>query len=183
MAQRKLDSSKISNSDDPDLLYLQGELWFQNAESNYKKQNFKTAMLLYKQAIALWPNHSGLKERIKSMDQKVLVDGEIDIKNARISNTPENGFQDGYSIFLDETLSKGNIAKNGSHEFLEKDFQMGALGFSLITLPDGSETRLLLFKPVSILIFGFLVSAATSLCLSFFCKRKSVYEKFDQNRY
>ncbi|MCE9500557.1 MAG: hypothetical protein K8R21_08675 [Leptospira sp.] len=71
-ADAEISRFSIQNKNDPELNYLQAELWASLGEKNYKVSNLKTAFEYFKKVYIAWPNHKlGLKRYNQLKDRKL----------------------------------------------------------------------------------------------------------------
>ncbi|HNB97555.1 MAG TPA: hypothetical protein PLS71_04900, partial [Leptospiraceae bacterium] len=155
------------NPSDPELLYLQADTWFQQAESHYKKENYKTANDLYKQVLGIWPNHPILNERISFLSKKNLTDNNQKKEESVIQNPLANhsNINETY-IVVNEDISLFKIVSYNQEQDLwksELSFPMKNPGYSIITLKASEKEKLILLKPIA---FGILILSVILTTLS-----------------
>ena len=75
---------------DPNLSYLQTEIWFQKAEREYEKENFPEALTFYERAAKDWVGNHLLEDRIKETKNKIKYGSKknisIDRKDSIVSS-------------------------------------------------------------------------------------------------
>ncbi len=182
-SQRKINSLLPNNPSDPDLLYLQAETWFQKAEFHYQKENYKTANDLYKQALAIWPNHQILNERITSLSKKNLTDSNLKEESIAKENPTSSFNANETFIVVNEDISLVKIVLYNQIQDIGKpelSFPMKTPGYSVIPLNTSENENLILLKPFAfamLILFVSVITLTINLIFRFLLRKKNVFRR------